>query len=465
MKINAVVIFFLLLAVTATAQQNNATLFSVDAFIQQVKAYHPVAKQANILVDKADAQLLASRGNFDPTFAMDATRKTFDGKNYYYHTNPELKIPTRIGADIKAGLENNGGAYMNPELSTGKTSYLGIEMPLLKGLVMDKRRAALQQAKIFQSQSNQEKLQVINNLLFDAYTAYWQWAGNYQLYMLYTQYQQIATARFRLVQIAYANGDRAAMDTLEAYTQVLNFQMLQADAMQKINDASIDLSNYLWQENDVPYQVPQEYKPDTLQFTMAVMPQPIDELVTKAAIENPALRSYTLKLDALEVERKLKLQSLLPVLNAKANLLNKDYYVLKGVNAAFVENNYKWGIDFKLPLFLREGRGDYKTAKLKIQETNYAFSAKRWEVENKIRSYYNQFIQVNAQIEITKNAYTGLKGLLRQEELKLSNGESSLFMVNSRENKLIETAQKLIELRIKYQKSYYAILWSAGLLR
>ncbi|HRI19987.1 MAG TPA: TolC family protein, partial [Panacibacter sp.] len=219
------IIFFISLCGHSFAQQNNVQLFSVDAFIQQVKTYHPVAKQSNILVEKAAAQLLASRGGFDPALTLEASNKTFDGKNYYFYTNPELKIPTTFGIDIKAGLESNGGKYLNPETTSGNSSYLGIEVPLAKGLLMDKRRAALQQAKIFSNQSEQERLQVINNLLFDAYNAYWQWASSYQLYAVYTKYLQLSSERFRLVNIAYKNGDRAAMDTLEAYTQIQNFEM------------------------------------------------------------------------------------------------------------------------------------------------------------------------------------------------------------------------------------------------
>lgn len=464
MKKNLVIIFVLLFA-QLHAQQNMPELFSADAFIAQVKLYHPVAKQSNILVEKAAAQLLASKGGFDPALTFDASRKTFDGTNYYFYTNPELKIPTTFGVDIKAGLESNGGKYLNSEITSGNTSYLGIEVPLAKGLLIDKRRAALQQAKIFANQSEQERLQVINNLLFDAYTAYWQWAGSYQLYAVYTKYLQLSSERFRLVNIAYNNGDRAAMDTLEALTQVQNFEMLQADAILKINDASLELSNFLWQPNDSAFQLPKQYVPDTVQFAVTLSPQPLEQLVLQSSAENPLLRSYSYKLDALDVERRLKFQSLLPVLNAKANLLNKDYYVLKGVDAAFIQNNYKWGIDFKLPLFLREGRGDYRAAKLKIEETNYALFAKRRETENKIRSYYNEVIQYQKQLQITQNIFNNYTALLKQEELKFRNGESSLFMVNSRENKVIETAQKLIELRIKYQKAYYAVLWAGGLLK
>jgi len=439
--------------------------FTADDFIPQVKQYHPVAKQSNIVVEKAVADLLASRGNFDPALTLDASRKTFDGQNYYFYTNPELKIPTWIGVDVKAGLESNGGQYLNSEATAGNTSYLGVEVPLAKGLLMDKRRAALQQAKIFRDQSEQERLQIVNDLLFDAYASYWQWAGSYSLYAFYKKVLQIATDRFRLVRIAFINGDRSAMDTLEAYTQVQNFEMLRSEGLMKANDAALDLSNYLWQQNDSAYTLPAYYVPDTVRFAENLQQLPVDQIVTTASLENPVLRSYNYKLDALDVERRLKFQSLLPVLNAKANLLNKDYNVLKGVNAAFIENNYKWGIDFKLPLFLREGRGSYRQAKLKIAETNYALSSKRWEIENKIRSYFNQFVQLQAQLETMQSAFNNYNTLLRNEDLRFRNGESSLFIVNSRENKLIESAQKLVELRIKYQKAYYAVQWAGGLLR
>lgn len=461
----SVFIFIGLLTLQSHAQQNATELFTADAFIQQVKLYHPVAKQSSIMVEKAANALLASRGGFDPDVTFDASRKTFDGKNYYFYTNPELKIPTWIGLNVKAGLENNGGDYLNPEVTKGQSSYVGVEMPLAKGLVMDKRRAALQQAKIMRNQSEQDRLNAMNDLLFEAYIAYWQWAGTYSLYSLYSKYLQTASERYRLVKIAYDNGDRAAMDTLEALTQVQNFMMLQSDAKMKLNDAAIDLSNYLWQENDSAYELPPTFVPDTLQFALEQQSPQLDQLVRTASEQNPALKSYSYKLDALEVERKLKFQSLLPVVNAKANLLNKGYNAFKGVDGAFLENNYKWGIDIKMPLFLREGRGDYKQARLKIQETNYAFSAKRWEVENKIRSYYNQFTQMQAQLKIMQSMFNNYTLLLRQEDIKFRNGESSLFVVNSRENKLIESAQKLVELRIKYQKAYYATQWAGGSLR
>ena len=58
-----------------------------------------------------------------------------------------------------------------------------------------------------------------------------------------------------------------------------------------------------------------------------------------------------------------------------------------------------------------------------------------------------------------------LKLLLKVEESKFSIGESSMFLVNTREIKLLETQQKLTELKTKFFKSLLGVQWAAGQLR
>lgn len=459
------VLIFLLCSQRTFSQAEKQVIYTPEAFIQQIAQYHPIAKQADILVDKARAELLSAKGGFDPNMNVDASRKTFDGKNYYFYTNPELRIPTPIGIDIKTGLENNGGDFLNTDITRGRSSYLGLEIPLAKGLLMDKRRAVLQQAKIFQSQSEQERLAVLNDLLFDAYTDYWKWAGAYQLYGIYTKFLVIATDRLRLVRIAYTNGDRAMIDTVEAFTQVQNYQLQQSEALLKLNNSKFDLSNYLWLTDENPYQLPTQFVPDTIQFARTVVSKPLDEIIEQSAMENPLIKSYEFKLNSLEVERKLKFQNLLPTVNLRANLLNRDYYALNGFNTAFLQNNYRWGFEFKIPVFLRESRGDYLKTKLNIKETDLELANKRWQIENKILSYYNENSLLQQQLQTTQSIYYNYYSLLRNEELKFNQGESSLFLINTRETKVLEVLQKQIDLRIMYFKSKFATEWAAGILR
>lgn len=451
-------VLFLMCIIFSNAQSKVLTL---QEFINKVKQNHPIAKQANLLIEKAKAEILIAKGEFDPTINLEASSKTLDDKNYYYYTNPELKVPLPIG-NIKAGVENNGGDRMSSELTPGKSSYFGVEIPLAKGLIIDKRRAALQQAKIYQKQSEQEKLIVLNNLLFDAYLSYVQWFTVYNQYNVYNNFVNISSNRLRLVKIAVANGDRSPMDTLEAFIQLQNFQMQLADAGLKLINARLDVSNYLWNEKDSAVNVDENTNPQQIDINDVLN---IDNTVNTALLQSPLIKYYNFKIDGLNVERKLKKQNLLPYINAKANLLNKDYAVFNGLNAAAFQNNNKLGIDFKFPLFLREGRGELQKTNIKLRDANLELVNKKQQITTKVLSYYNEYIQIKNQLQLAQTLQNNYNTLYRNEVLKFNNGESSLFVVNSRESKLLEAQQKIIELQYKLQKAKYAIEWASCSLR
>ena len=461
------IVWMATLAIAAFSQPSpspSPLVLNLKTFIGDIKKNHPLAKLAQIQVEKAKAESLIAKGAFDPNLALEASRKTFNGKNYYYYANPQLKIPLPIG-DVKAGLEDNGGSFLSTEASAGQSSYLGIEVPLLKGLMMDKRRAALQQAKLFQLQSEQEQIKMINNLMLDAYTTYWQWAAAYQLFQIYTQYSSISQDRLKLVKLGFAGGDRSAMDTTEAYLQVLNYEMVKANALQILNDVRLDISQFIWDDSATPYLLAETILPDTTLLADTFTTPNIEAILAKGLAQHPDLSIYQFKLKSLAVEKRLKFQSLLPTANLQANLLNKNYYVLKNWGSSLLENNYKWGISIKIPLLWREARGDYQLVKLKTQETQLNWLQKNREVELKIRSYYNDFTQLQHQLNIAKEAYKNYQILLRNETMRFVNGESSLFLVNNRELKTLETLEKIVTLQVKFAKARYAIDWAAGQLQ
>ncbi len=155
---------------------------------------------------------------------------------------------------------------------------------------------------------------------------------------------------------------------------------------------------------------------------------------------------------------------MLPTINVKANLLNKGYDVFKNASADFYQNNNKFGIDIGLPLRLSEGRGSYKIAKLKIKETTYQQNMQVQEIENKVRYYFNEVLGLQQQIKMYEAAYKNYQTLLRGEETRFTAGESSLFILNNRENKVLEVLQKLVELKTKFFKAQIALQWATGQL-
>jgi hypothetical protein len=68
------------------------------------------------------------------------------------------------------------------------------------------------------------------------------------------------------------------------------------------------------------------------------------------------------------------------------------------------------------------------------------------------------------QLNTTQRMVTNYRNLLKNEEFRLQQGESTLFLINSRENKWIESLLKNQSLKLKYLKSAYKQLWAAGVL-
>lgn len=458
-------IFFSVACTIAFSQDSLQTL-SLNSFLNIVKNYHPVARQAAIGVQKADAALQSQRGAFDPVISSGGNDKTFDGTTYYRNNTAQLAVPTWYGIEIQTGIEYLSGGRINPEETAGKTSFAGISIPLAKNLLMDKRRAALQQAKIMQQASEAERKLILNDLLLEAADAYWQWV---QAYLTFSTYQDVITVnrqRYNLVKAAYRNGDRPAIDTTEALTQLQQFEYQQNEAELLWQNAGVQLSGYLWQQNNVPYLLPQTVLPQKKMeelYNAVIFPEQ-ELLIAAAKKEHPELAVYNYKLDALAIERKLKFQELLPKLDLKYNQLGKGYDIASTATKTLFDNNYKYGVSFSMPLRLSSGRGEYKMAKLKITETQLQQNQKQTDVVNKVKKYYNQLVNYNTQVALLQKTYNGVLQLQKGEETKFFNGESSLFLVNSRENKTLETMLKLIETTVKYNKTEVALQWAAGQL-
>jgi outer membrane protein TolC len=469
MLLKYIVTFFLFISLwkPSTAQDTIRVMRESD-FLNMVRSNHPVAKQGALLIDMARADLQTIRGAFDPTLYYNNDQKTFDGKNYFNYSNAELAIPTWLGVELYAGAENNFGDFLNSETTGGRTSYAGVSIPVLRDLILDKRRAALQQGKLFLRQSEWERRNVINDLLLDAYIAYWEWAKQYQVYLVLENTVRINEFRYELVKVSFEQGDRAAIDTTEALAQLQTFMQMREEALLKFRKTSLELSTFLWLPNDQPVYLTERVIPDTLwaqQQFGTVNINNLTEWLTQTTANHPKLQMISYKLQALEVERRLKFQTLLPRADVKYNFLQRGYNVLGGANYNFFENNYKFGVNVAIPIPNRSGFGAYRAAKIKLQATNLEQNFTQVNLENKVRFHYNEVLNLQKQIRIYEDAYRNYIKLFEAEQLKFSLGETTVFLLNTRENKALEALQKLLELKAKFYQSFASLNWASGQLQ
>lgn len=455
-----------LLFIKCSKANDSSQTLSIKSFLQIVRQFHPVAKQANLQVDKATAGLTIARGQFDPILSSGGSNKTFDGTNYYQTNTTQLNIPTWYGIELNTGIEYLAGSRTNPTETSGKTSFAGISIPLAKNLLMDKRRAAVQQAKTMIGASELEKRIILNDLMMDATETYWQWVQAYLIYTTYDNVISLNKKRVGFISTAYRLGERPAIDTTEAIAQLQNFEYLQNNALLTWQNATLQLNTFLWKQNNEAYELSAAVLPTekTENLYDAIIFPELEKIITDARTSHPELSIYSFKLNVLDIEKKLKFQELLPKADLKYNQLGKGYNVATTATKTLFDNNYRFGLNFGIPLRLSQGRGEYKMAKIKITEAQLQQKQKEIDIINKVKKYYNQLVNYKTQVNLLQKNYTNYLQLQRGEETKFFNGESSLFVVNTRENKTLETFLKLTEITVKYNKASLELQWAAGQL-
>ena len=440
---------FLFFGIAASAQEIASKEFTYNEFLGYVKKYHPLVKNANLNIDAAQANLMMARGGFDPKIEVDFSQKQFKGQEYYSILNSSFKIPTWYGVEIKAGFDNNEGVYLNPENKTpnqGLTS-LGISVPLGQGLFINQRMADVRKAKIeVQLSQSERKLQAIA-VLHEASLAYFNWKKTFDEVLLYEEYKTNAQTRFKGIRSLIQQGDKPAIDSTEAGIIVKNRQLNLEDAKLKLAKAKLELSNFLWLENNIPLEIADELIPEKqLEFTIQEILKTNELLNSDFSITNhPKINALQSKIEMLNVDKKLKANMLLPKIDLGYSYLSEPSYFN---NYQF--EDYKIGLDFYFPLFLRKERGSLKLAKYKVQETEFNLNLEKVQLTNKINAQKTEIESLSKQKELIKGLVQDNVAMLNSEERLFSFGESSLFLINTRENNVVSAQLSKIALENRF---------------
>lgn len=448
MKYLSLTLILFLHLVSSSAQ----SVISEAEFLNQVFLYHPVAQQANLLEEIAFAKLLKAKGAFDPKLEMDYQQKNFDDKNYFQLLQGTVKVPTWIGADVKLAYNWNSGVYLNPENNVPTRGLItaGIDLPILQGLIFDKRRADLQTAKNYKEMGSLEKQQALNQLVFDALEAYWLWYEAYQNNLIAKEGLTLAENTFELVKGTYALGDKAAIDTIESLIQVQNRQVELGTATLNFMNAKLWLSSFLWMENFVPAQItdtaiPENYYVDRASIDSTL--QLVKGFEDSLSLRHPKIEWYAFNVQNYEIEKRLKKEMLKPQLNLGYNFLNEVFQ--DNLFDQFNIANYKWNVNFSMPLFLRKERADLKMVKAKQESANLQYNNLQLQQRNKIEMISNKIGIYLEQLRVNDANILNNRTLVDAEKKKFTIGESSLFLVNYREIALLKVLQKQAEIEAK----------------
>lgn len=435
--------FFILISFSCFSQQNSH--LKLDDVLRSVSRCYPQIKIARLEVNKTHGQYITALGQFDPSLSLNSASQPVGGYiNNYGDT--ELNIPTFYnGVKLFGGYRNGQGNwpiyYQNYLTNSGGEYRAGLSLPLLRDRLIDKERAGLLTMAETIRMKQQDAAVTKINVYQEAIKAYWQWVQAGLQVETFKQLQALAEKRQNAIVKQAAQGDLPRLAIAENLQQIVQREQLLNQGEMIFEQAKINLSLYYRDKNGKPKPPLDSELPSDV-FDQLI--HPAEGLLQLK--KHPALKKLQNYSNIIKLKQNLAKNELLPNLDATTYAFKQNGsggYPLLIPQAAMV------GFTFKFPLFQREAKGKLISARSELQqittEKKFLFDQLKNQLTNLyigIKMYYHQVDLLNKELNLAKKVQNG-------ETNKFYEGDSTLFLVNQREQSTAQVRMNLINAKVK----------------
>ena len=163
----------------------------------------------------------------------------------------------------------------------------------------------------------------------------------------------------------------------------------------------------------------------------------------------------------MRAEERLKKELMKPVVNLQYNALNE---ATAPAEQMLTMNNYKWGAQFSWPILMRKAKGDLGITRIKIEELQLEALQKTTVIQNKALASIRQLELLRLQLVNVSANVKNMQRLLDAEREKFNSGESSVFLINTREQQLFDLRVQEAEISTQLKIQEIEILYLLGAL-
>ena len=417
---------------------------SLSRYVDIVMKYHPLVQKANLNTEIQEAYVLKGKGVLDPKIKSDYLTKDYSDKDYYNIWDTKVTMPTKLPVDFAVGYERNNGLFLNPDstLPDNGLVYGTINLSVLRGLLFDQQRFEIQNTELSGIKSQIEREILVREVLFQAVDSYLEWAqAHYEMDLLENFLDLVNQRHVNVVQL-YINGDKPAIDTLESRLNINSAEKLLLDATGNLVKTIQKVNLFLWDENGNPLVLNGGIFPEGLTqltqdlYQIAVMADP-------AFDNDPLIKKIENNINVLELENRLEREQFKPQLDLKYNTLLNLGDVDNDIQ--FSPNDYKYGIAFSMPILNRKTRGQIRLNEAIIKQNELDQTHYLATLETKYDALLDRYEIQTQQLATIEEKIDNSNLLYEAELLKFDIGESSIFLINTRERKLLEANIELIK--------------------
>jgi outer membrane protein TolC len=383
---------------------------------------------AEAKVAQARAKRMSAFAAFEPRVNLSSEGKDYGNDLQYRLDRAETRVGLPGGIDLVGGAAQGTGAFINPERKTPTEGLvnLGISAPLGGALVFSDRQyewgASTRNLEIAEAKLDRTERTAILN----AVKVYTFWQAQSEVQGAVDEALAVAAERLRLVREAFRLGERSEMDTLEAY---LSWVDRRADAAKQANFTAGAIA-----------EVEQLLRgADTTGVDLTGMrPQSLPVVLGTSRLEVGSIPELEMVNSALRRER-------LATTTAWAQWLPApyvDYRMLQWGGSAWNPEAVQWKVGLTVPLFNQKARAELAgaQARLRAAQANATATQNQFDI---VRVQLAQQVQaLDSELKALTASETASYALLQQERRRFALGESTMFILASRETKYLEAVQK-----------------------
>ena len=457
--------FWLCLWVPALAQS-----LSLTKLLEQVEAHHPKLRTIGLIAELAEAKVTEKEGAFDPSLLLNTEQY-----RYQSPTDPgkakladeqlaAVQIQDVSGWKLISGYRRNQGQIKSPDslTGTGGEFFVELKMPLLRGLGINEKQTALEQAKAARTQARAAGRLIRLQTLLGASLAYWDWSAACSEQVLLRENLELARERVRQVEKRVEAGDLPRVDRLEAQQEQQRRQEALEKGQRAVQKTALKLCTYLWNSQGQPQPLP---VPESASLLLprpegvapAVEPGELAQAELGALQARPELTEIDFQREVVSLDQRQAENDRLPAL---------DLTISPGLDTGHkaIGLTYKLGLQLTIPLANRSADGRIQAARLKSDKLDLDQVHEVQRILTEVRDAASLLQTSHSRLEPALQSYRLAQELEQAEKTKFSLGDSTLFLVNQRERATLAEAQKLIEILADSHRARAALAAAAGKL-
>lgn len=431
------------------------TPLTLSEVIASVQTAYPLLAQAFLDRAIADGELTAAFGPFDLNLKASSTS---DPLGYYKTYRQTIGLEQQLlndGVKVFTGYRIGRGLYptyyQDRETNDGGEFRAGVALPLLRGRAIDSTRAALLKANL-----GREIVEpIIRAQRIEYFRAaskiYWKWVAAGQKRRVVEQVLRIALERNQSLDAQVRAGQIAPFELLDNRRLVLQRQNALIKAERDLQQAAVELSLYYRDASGTPVtplesQLPSFPDPDPPNTAA------LNGDLELAQSQRPELQRLRLTRNRACVDLRLAQNQTLPTLDATIAGSQDVGFPASSKNDKS-DFEFQAALVFELPVQRRFAQGKVHAARgllsqIAVQEqfTREKIAAEVRDALSALQAAFLQRRQAHETAELAKR-------LQQLERANFDTGNSTILVLNLREQQTFESLQSEVDALAEYHRA------------